>query len=223
MGFTDHAQAGARSLHRRYHRGRDRGAHQPVLDRRLQRAPATRRRHRRRRRPRPRSRRRRAGNRRQRCVGAVRPRHPGRRESGRRSSSTPTPSRARGGARVHDAIDIMAPRGTPVVAAARRARSRSCSSARAAAGSPPMSARPTGSWIYYYAHLQAYAPGPERRPARAARRSDRHGRQHRQRQSGRPAPPFRGPPHGAGRALAPGHARSIPIRCLREKRAAPPA
>ena len=40
----------------------------------------------------------------------------------------------------------------------RRVRSRSCSRATRA-GSRSTSARPSGGWIYYYAHLAGYAPG----------------------------------------------------------------
>lgn len=62
-----------------------------------------------------------------------------------------------GGSRAHDAIDIMAPRGTPVVAAASGTLEKLFTS------------KPGGLTIYvrssdrrtitYYAHLDAYAPG----------------------------------------------------------------
>ena len=104
-------------------------------------------------------------------VGPRRSRSPGIR---RRASSTDTFS---AGARRRRARRTM--RSTSWRRAARRwsrrptGRSRSCSSAAAAAGSPPMSARPTGAWIYYYAHLDAYAPGLREGQRVAPRRSDR--------------------------------------------------
>ena len=77
----------------------------------------------------------------------------------------PGPGRRAG---VHDAIDIMAPRGTPVVAAAPTARSRNCSSAMAAAASPPMSARPTGAGSIITPISMPTRRGSPRASARAA-------------------------------------------------------
>ncbi|MGQ0590000.1 MAG: M23 family metallopeptidase [Sphingosinicella sp.] len=70
-----------------------------------------------------------------------------------------TYSQARaGGARVHDAIDIMAPRGTAVVAAADGLVERLFFS-RGGGGITVYVRSPDRRWSYYYAHLEAYAPG----------------------------------------------------------------
>jgi peptidoglycan LD-endopeptidase LytH len=62
-----------------------------------------------------------------------------------------------GGARVHDAIDIMAPAGTPVVAAAPGSIERLF---RSDAGGNTVYVRsPDRRTIHYYAHMQDYAPG----------------------------------------------------------------
>ena len=62
-----------------------------------------------------------------------------------------------GGARSHNAIDIMAPLGTPVVAAAAGRVERLFVSARG--GNTVYVRSPDRTLIYYYAHLVAYAPG----------------------------------------------------------------
>ncbi len=63
-----------------------------------------------------------------------------------------------GGTRVHDAIDIMAPHGTPVVAAARGTVEKLFYS-KGGGGITAYVRSDDGRWIYYYAHLQEYAPG----------------------------------------------------------------
>lgn len=71
---------------------------------------------------------------------------------------TDTFSQARGGgARVHDAIDIMAPRGTPVVAAVGGTVEKLFTSK--AGGLTVYVRSPDRRTITYYAHLDAYAPG----------------------------------------------------------------
>jgi peptidoglycan LD-endopeptidase LytH len=63
----------------------------------------------------------------------------------------------RDGGRVHRALDILAPRGTPVLAAddGRVLRVRP----NALGGNTVYATDPAGRVVYYYAHLDAYRPG----------------------------------------------------------------
>ena len=70
---------------------------------------------------------------------------------------TYTQARA-GGARVHDAIDIMAERGTPVVAAAPGTVEKLFFS-DGGGGITAYIRSEDKRWTYYYAHLHDYAPG----------------------------------------------------------------
>ena len=63
-----------------------------------------------------------------------------------------------GGARVHDAIDIMAPTGRPIVSSAPGVVEKLFFS-RGGGGTSVYVRSLDGQWIYYYAHLNAYAPG----------------------------------------------------------------
>ena len=63
-----------------------------------------------------------------------------------------------GGARVHNAMDIMAPHGTPVVAAAPGTVEKLFLS-RGGGGITVYVRSLDRRWIYYYAHLREYAPG----------------------------------------------------------------
>jgi murein DD-endopeptidase MepM/ murein hydrolase activator NlpD len=70
---------------------------------------------------------------------------------------TYTQARA-GGARRHDAIDIMAAEGTPVLAAAD-GKVEKLFFSQGGGGNTVYVRSPDGRWTYYYAHLQGYAPG----------------------------------------------------------------
>jgi murein DD-endopeptidase MepM/ murein hydrolase activator NlpD len=70
---------------------------------------------------------------------------------------TYTQARA-GGARRHDAIDIMAAEGAPVVAAAS-GKVEKLFVSQGGGGNSIYIRSPDGRWIFSYAHLQAYAPG----------------------------------------------------------------
>jgi murein DD-endopeptidase MepM/ murein hydrolase activator NlpD len=70
---------------------------------------------------------------------------------------TYTQARA-GGTRAHDAIDIMAPHGTPVIAAAP-GRVEKLFFSPGGGGITAYVRSDDGRWTYYYAHLQDYAPG----------------------------------------------------------------
>jgi murein DD-endopeptidase MepM/ murein hydrolase activator NlpD len=76
----------------------------------------------------------------------------------RREALTDTYSAARAGGRVHDAIDIMAARGTPVVAAAPGTLEKLFFS-HGGGGITAYVRSADGAWMYYYAHLDGYAAG----------------------------------------------------------------
>ena len=65
---------------------------------------------------------------------------------------------ARGSGRSHDAIDIMAPRGTPILAAAEGTVEKLYFS-NGGGGITIYVRSPDRRWMYYYAHLDRYAPG----------------------------------------------------------------
>src|SRR3954454_5348834 len=65
---------------------------------------------------------------------------------------------ARSAGRRHDAIDIMAAEGTPVIAAADGTIEKLFFS-HGGGGITVYERSTDGKWMYYYAHLSAYAPG----------------------------------------------------------------
>jgi murein DD-endopeptidase MepM/ murein hydrolase activator NlpD len=71
---------------------------------------------------------------------------------------TDTFDEARANGRRHDAIDIMAAEGTPVIAAADGTIEKLFFS-NGGGGTTVYVRSPDQKWMYYYAHLSAYAPG----------------------------------------------------------------
>ena len=82
-------------------------------------------------------------------------------------------TQSRSGGRVHDAIDIMAPHGTTVIAAAP-GKVEKLFFSKGGGGISAYVRSSDGRWIYYYAHLQDYAPGL--REGQQVRRGDLIGR-----------------------------------------------
>jgi murein DD-endopeptidase MepM/ murein hydrolase activator NlpD len=79
---------------------------------------------------------------------------------------------ARSGGRTHNALDIMAPRGSLVVSATDGVVERLHQSSLGGITAYVRSA--DGAWVYYYAHLDSYAPGLE--AGQRLRRGDPIGR-----------------------------------------------
>ena len=75
----------------------------------------------------------------------------------RREDLQDTFADARGQGRVHDAIDIMAPRNTPVLAVEAGRIAKLFTSRQG--GLTIYQFDPTETYSYYYAHLDSYAPG----------------------------------------------------------------
>jgi peptidoglycan LD-endopeptidase LytH len=71
---------------------------------------------------------------------------------------TDTFTQARANGRRHDAIDIMAGEGTPVIAAADGTIEKLFFS-KGGGGITVYERSPDQKWMYYYAHLSTYAPG----------------------------------------------------------------
>ena len=74
-----------------------------------------------------------------------------------RAQLADTFAEARGSDRRHDALDIMAPAGTPVLAVADGHVEKLFTSVQG--GLTLYQFEPSGRYAYYYAHLQGYAPG----------------------------------------------------------------
>jgi peptidoglycan LD-endopeptidase LytH len=73
------------------------------------------------------------------------------------AASLPDTFNERRGDRAHEALDILAPRGTPVVAAMEGRVLKLFTSK--AGGLTVYTVDPSGRWVFYYAHLDRYADG----------------------------------------------------------------
>jgi murein DD-endopeptidase MepM/ murein hydrolase activator NlpD len=88
-----------------------------------------------------------------------------------RANLRPDFGESRGGERRHEALDILAPRGTPVLAADDGSIEKLFTSVPG--GLTIYEFDPTRTYCYYYAHLDAYAEGL--REGQAVRKGDRIG------------------------------------------------
>jgi murein DD-endopeptidase MepM/ murein hydrolase activator NlpD len=70
---------------------------------------------------------------------------------------------ARGAGRQHEAIDVLAPRNTPILAVEDGTVAKLFLSK--AGGLTIYQFDPTGDYVYYYAHLEGYAPGLKEKDA----------------------------------------------------------
>ena len=107
------------------------------------------------------------------------------------------------GGHAHEALDIMAPRGTPVLAVAEGNVVKLFTSKQG--GLTVYQFDDSRTWCYYYAHLDRYAPGVEGRDAAAQRRCAGLRRLHRRCVSGCSAPALRGLPPRAREELVARH------------------
>ena len=95
----------------------------------------------------------------------------------------------RGGDRRHEALDILAPRDTPVLAVDDGTIAKLFLSKPG--GITIYQFDPTSTYAYYYAHSSRYAEGLKERRGRRARSGHRLRRDHRQRAAGHAAPALR--------------------------------
>ena len=124
---------------------------------------------------------------------------------------------ARSAGRRHDAIDIMAAEGTPVIAAADGTIEKLFNSVRG--GMTIYERSPDQKWVYYYAHLSAYAPGLAE--GQQVKRGQVIARVGHTGDASAAGPHLHFAINAWRRASAGGTApRSIPTRCLPERRPA---
>ena len=110
---------------------------------------------------------------------------------------------ARAQGRQHEAIDIMASRGTPVIAADEGNVVKLFTSKQG--GLTVYQFDNSRTWCYYYAHLDRYEPGLKEGRAAPQRRAPRLRGLHRRRLARRPAPALRHHPPGPRKAVVGRH------------------
>ena len=120
------------------------------------------------------------------------------------------------GTRMHEGIDIMAPAGTPVLAAAAETIEKLFVSDDG--GNTIYIRLPDRRTIHYYAHVQGLCAGVGGRTAGSTGAATRHGRLHRRRQPGGPTPPLRDHGHKAGGELVGADRADQPISTIAGRR-----